>query len=270
MRPYGTPAFVSIGAVLGSTSAAVMTSGGTINTKGAWAQIIASTAEEYSSFWVSGSPPSEFYDGGAGLVDIGIGGAGSEVVLVGNIWMPSVTGLGLNVPLNIPSGSRLACRWQTDDAASRSYSVALIGRKRHEWDDSGWERCVDWGAQTADTSALTLTDPGATHTKGAWTQLVAAAEFHIKQLKVMCGDPGYNGSANPSNFVDIGIGAAGSEDVIIPNLYTGKPGFAHTGIPGYADFPVDIARGTRVAARQQSGQGSVDGRRVDVHVLAFG
>lgn len=110
----------------------------------------------------------------------------------------------------------------------------------------------DWGGseghqRAASTGAVTLTAPGSTNTKGAWTQLSAAAPFDVAGLWVMCASGGANGAA----LFDIGVGGAGSEQVVVPNVPARRVGGANYG-SGVIPLPVAIPAGSRIAARYQS------------------
>jgi len=108
--------------------------GGTVNTKGAWTEIVASSdALSFLSFVVglgdnTAAAEEDF------LFDIATGGAGSEVVIVENLVVksrPSESDSYSPVPLtqSIANGTRLSVRSQstTNDATDRLFDVALYG-----------------------------------------------------------------------------------------------------------------------------------------------
>ena len=93
--------------------------------------------------------------------------------------------------------------------------------------------------------------PSATaNTKGSWTQLIAATTFDAIQVRVdMYLQTVF--AAAESIAIDIGIGASGSEYVLIPNLMFSTPGQFQSMKCQY-NFPLQIKAGQRIAVRSQS------------------
>lgn len=87
--------------------------------------------------------------------------------------------------------------------------------------------------------------------KGAWTQAIASLSNDTYGLLICIS--GNNASAASRNTaVDIGIGAAASEIVVIPDLIAGNAcSYAVGGSGLWYFFPVAIPAGTRVAVRAQ-------------------
>lgn len=113
------------------------------------------------------------------------------------------------------------------------------------------------GNSTTDTSGysagIVLTAPSGNNSKGAWTQLLASAPSDV--CFILFSIFFYDGSAGEfSVAVDVGVGASGSETMLIPNLIGQLLGVSSTAVT-YA-FPVSIAKGTRIAARYQASNGS--------------
>ena len=94
-----------------------------------------------------------------------------------------------------------------------------------------------------DTSTVTLTSGIAV--KGAWVELIASSSFQCNYFNATMDEE------NTSNEydIDIGIGAAGSEVVLIPNIHH------HVNLTGQniialnIFFKIEIIAGTRIAAR---------------------
>lgn len=112
----------------GSSRGTTVTAG-SANTKGSWSQIVASTAHDYRELLVAAD---HFSNQGRGLLDIGVGGSGSEVVLIPdlhvNFGQQNQAGKGQywNLPVSIPAGTRLAARTQCDQASATA-DVILYG-----------------------------------------------------------------------------------------------------------------------------------------------
>lgn len=106
------------GADTATSRGTTITAPGALNTKGAWTQIAASTAVEHGLVLVcpQGAAGTAMAASGV-LIDIGIGGSGSEAVLIGDIAIVGSTAelyqarspLTYGVP--IPAGSRLSARY---------------------------------------------------------------------------------------------------------------------------------------------------------------
>lgn len=108
------------------------------------------------------------------------------------------------------------------------------------------------GYVTASTELTTVTASASTNTKGAWTELVASSSYNTDGIYITIS-PGVSGASACSCLLDIGVGAAASEVVRIPNLLTSR----NTG--NDTDrffFPIHIPSGTRISARLQSTTGS--------------
>jgi hypothetical protein len=98
--------------------------------------------------------------------------------------------------------------------------------------------------------AFTSLSLGATaNTKTAWTQVFASTSAAVGGIKVISRGA-YTLTSAQSAITDIGIGAAGSETVIVPNLLTGAPANHFGGIS--FDIPVSIPAGSRIAIRASS------------------
>jgi hypothetical protein len=124
------------GTVTGSSTGTQIDPGGTANTKGSWVQLIASTT--YPTRWLglishmenSNVQVSNF------KLDIGVGGSGSEVVIVADKLAEGSSLSDTILPANlyrswlsVPQGSRLAVRAQCSitDATDRLFKCALYG-----------------------------------------------------------------------------------------------------------------------------------------------
>ena len=106
------------------------------------------------------------------------------------------------------------------------------------------------GSDAAASGGAVVTGGASANTKGAWTELIAAAAADAAWLYVVFGS---GGSAHKA-LLDVGLGAAGSEQVLVPDLhYDCIAGGMHN--ETYA-LPVAIPAGSRVAVRVQSTVGS--------------
>lgn len=112
-------------------------------------------------------------------------------------------------------------------------------------------------------SAGVVITTGNNHTKaGSYTTLVASTAFDYAGLVLSIG----RNSTFARHLVDIAIGAASSEQVILPDYY-----FAENGAGGYRQLflPYAIPAGTRISARgQNSLAAGTNTMRIVVHGIA--
>src|SRR3569832_2485127 len=82
--------------------------------------------------------------------------------------------------------------------------------------------------------------------KGSWALVIASLFFDVCGVVVQ-----WRGNASTSYraLIDVGIGAAGAEQVIIPNLASEKISNTKDVYNQPIIFPVEIPAGTRVAVR---------------------
>jgi hypothetical protein len=228
---------------------------GSANTKTAWVEMTASLPHTICGILAElQNAPGEYQ-----VLDIGVGAAGSEVVVVPDVRASnSLSGvhanLGLYIPLSLPAGSRVACR-------SQGSAGSAFMRVKFQYLGDAWagiqapSRYENWGFNAGTTKGTQFTTGSGS--KGAWVQLVAASAFTTKWMNIyLVGD-----TAPADFFIDIGIGAAASEIVLFSDLaYTVENLAQHIG-----PFPFSIPAGTRVAVRGQAG-----GQTNTCHILVGG
>ena len=110
---------------------------------------------------------------------------------------------------------------------------------------------------------------GSPHTKNTtYTTLVATTSYASYGILVGVGNVGTTASTNTRTLVDIAIGAAASEQVIIPNLMAGQVGASNSASigPQYYYFPIVIPAGVRISATSQS-LAAADTVHVTVHLF---
>lgn len=103
-----------------------------------------------------------------------------------------------------------------------------------------------------DVYRWTLTTPATANTYGAWTEIVASAQFDVYGVSVEGGIPNADAS-NRATLLDIGVGPAGGEVVVVPSIPVGCS-TRHKAV-----YPVHIPKGSRVAVRLISRSTSVSG-----------
>jgi hypothetical protein len=113
-------------------------------------------------------------------------------------------------------------------------------------------------SNTGTTSAdpgVTVTAGGTIHTKGGWAQIIASSTQNAYGITCLISSIATTASTNFRTLVDIGIGAATEEIVLIPNLLAGgaaaQNAASNTGAAVYF-FPIFIPKNSRISARMQS------------------
>ncbi len=113
-------------AVMERTGATTVTADTTAHTKGAWVELIASTADDADLLILTVTSATTNTDT-ATLLDIGVGGAGSETVIVGDVAVggayTAVPYLAFAVPVFIAAGSRVAARIQSVVTGGKTATV---------------------------------------------------------------------------------------------------------------------------------------------------
>lgn len=247
-----------------------VTSGGSPNTKGSWTNSGVDTlfdAEALSLQVFNGANSVDI------LVDLGIDDGSGNVFPLLSDWHPIAqngaaagSGIAIELPIHVPKGSRLAAR----TACSNASTGCGVNVTIHE---GGLNGCPGFSRAiplfTAASSRGVAIDPGGTaNTKGSWVDMTASCP---EDIGGMFGCIGSNGDVARSltaarALLDIGIGAAGSEQVIY-----GNAGFAWTttfdspymGIR-IPPFACSILAGTRIAARAQCSYNTAGDRTFDL------
>lgn len=252
-----------------STDLVALSGGAANNTKGAWTQLLAATAfDAHAMLLVFNDPDASFN----GLVDIGIGAAGSERVLLPDLYIRTETNkfVGrLMVPIAIPAGTRLSARLQADSTV-RVIDVGATLFARGFLPPYGLQRAEVYGVFVSSSSATSV-DPGATaNTKGAWAQIVASTSRPIRYLVAFISPN--DGAQLQDNgwLIDLGIGTSGQEKVLIPNIPSTSDNADEPEHQQYLCLPCHIPAGTRIACRAQSTSTDASDRIIRVALYGFG
>lgn len=238
-----------------SLSSGVTVVGGAINTKGAWSELSASTGYESCAVVVQMSQSVTSTNGARILLDIGVGGAGSEEVILSNLISSQVSqsvskNSSFEFPLKIPAGVRVSARIQSTTATRReTVSIQLLTSSMSGQVGAG---AVDtYGITAASSTAVQIDCGGTADTKGAWSEITASTTNNIKGIFLGIGG---NGNAATDQFgflIDIGVGASGSEEVIVPDITMNTNTVEQYLFPAKC-YGVSVASGQRLSVRGQS------------------
>lgn len=153
----------------------------------------------------------------------------------------------LIIPGRIPSGTRVAVSAQS---ARATLTVAAV------FTFLASDKTIDYvnppvsiGYDTATSRGITLTAPGSLNTKGAWTVISASTSAAFTALAL-----GFQGAAGTNMnktglLVDIGVGPADQEVVIIPDIYLMANANEEITAFSPVSYGVNIPAGSRLVAR---------------------
>lgn len=242
---------------------------GTGNSKGSWGEVIDSTPIAAAGFilMISQTNAAVLTDM---LVDIGIGGSGSETVLIENILVSGRALLTMSVlfEIPIPAGTRVAARGQNPGGTGATTDVVPVLIPATFTSPSGLGRAATYGAVTGDSGGTAIDPGGSANTKGSWGEIAASTTNPIRRLYVIIGNQGNVARTDCTWLVDIGIGGSGSEQVLIPDLLAAASTNNDIVTPAIVGpIPVDLPAGTRIAARCQCSITDATDRTLDIVLI---
>lgn len=254
---------------LGAANAGTLIdNGGTVaHALGSWVTI-GTTGFEYASLVLSG----ESYGTGATaafLLDLGIGTAGSEVIIAQQLFFEAASvpqNFGMHLPLRVPAGVRLAARMRIAVNSGQIYLNVTGQAFEAPCPYPAGGRLVEMlNPNTADTTpAGTITQSGNSANESAWAQVVASTANRYVALWLAASIKG-DASRTQSDFAfDIGIGASGSEVVLVENVAGMQEGSRIINPTIWGPFFCDIPAATRVAARVRCASSAADSFAVGV------
>lgn len=260
----------TIGENLATTQGTILTSGAA-NTKGAYGQMSASTPFDADGFYVQLGNATVSRDF---LLDIAVGAAASEQIIVSNMQVSAGSGDNANgnqrayVPIPIKTGTRVSCRVQSTGASAvLVIQLTLVTGTFFAARSLG--AATTYGAATGDSGGVSV-DPGAVaNTKGSWAQISASLTRPIKALILCVGNQANAVQTSHQALVDLGIGAGGSEVVVADNLLFQASVTDDLLRPGWIELALSIKSGTRLAARAQVDITDATDRLLDVVVVGF-
>lgn len=255
----------------GSSNSVLLTAPGSNNTKSAYTQLVASSSFAASGIIILPFPVST---SGDFLYDIAVGGSGSESVIISNIpasrQETNAVHSATVFPISIASGSRVAARYQSTGGASSAsrfgaYLIAKDAVAFHECTSS-----VTYGAATGDSGGTSIDPGGSANTKGSYTEITSATSADHQWWVVAAANQTNAARADGGWLVDIAVGGAGSESVVISNLHFYASAVQSNVLPYfYPPIPLVISSGTRIAARAQCQSTDATDRLLDLVLIGF-
>ncbi len=264
-------AITDTGVLTGTARGFGLTSAASANTKGVWTEIIASTTHEAG--WVvitlAASTAATL------LVDIAVGASTSEKIIIADLYTEApgnVSQMAVRsymVPVTIAQGSRLAARCAASVASGAVRVASQLVAPTFLTGSLGGN--VEACGITSATTRLTAIDPGAVaHTDSAPVQLIASTTFAYTWVIVTVGKgASIVGGTWQVGLVDILLGAATAEKVLIPDLYYAITTAGDRSSLVY-HLPVSVPAGSRLSARVRSSWTAATDRIVDIGLWGVG
>lgn len=202
-----------VGYVANDGSGKVITAGsGTA--KGGYEELSAATADDWSGFVVNfgvASSSSNRY-----LVDIAIGAAASEVVILPNVYIQPSTLQGytsFRVPLQVPAGSRVAVRCSSSQNGG-TMKVGITGLVANAANPPGFTTATAIVAADTGNVRPSSISVSATTSATTWTELedVTAAEYGA--FLMIASENATPGTSGQGLRMSLATGAAAAETAI--------------------------------------------------------
>jgi hypothetical protein len=223
------------------------------HTKGSWVQLSAAITFDASGIIIN-IPWTDTY---SYLVDIGIGGEGSELVLISNILSHCNSDNAKTrgqkgsyfFPVHIPKGTRVSARCQSSVGA-KSLEVILYLVSGGFTSNAPYNIVSTFGDTAASTTGTAVDPGGSANTKGSWVQFSASCSFALREVIIAVTA---SGNSYGRLLMDIGIGGGGSEVVIISNWAIYHQYDSQTRYPCVSPLlPFSVPAGSRIAVRCQN------------------
>lgn len=239
--PMSLSAFARQPVWLEESSATTITADTTAHTKGAWSQLIATTTADSNFMMIVLAGISTNATDTRSLFDIGIGGSGSETVLVANCGGGGASGaLVIPVPIFVPKGSRISARLQSLVTGGKTGTAQVILFNITGVRSPSYVETI--GADTANSRGVN------TPTAATYTQITASTTNAYQALVyIPTGGSGTTWSgATPRST--IATGGSGSEIALGSVVFTttSNEGVGSSAL-GFALIPGHVPRGARIA-----------------------
>lgn len=259
----GVAEIVDSGFVSGTTLGTAVTANASANTKGAWAEIVASSPGANGFILTVGG--AAITVNADYLLDIAIGALpNEEIILPDYLFSMSANNDTshldeIPIPVEIPAGTRISARVQST-TGSDVINVMIYSSDSSFITPLTGQEIITFGANSADSGGAQV-DPGGTlNTKGSWSEIVASTSDDIIGFMVSAGMQANTNMRFINHAYDVGIGASPNEEVIVSNyrLITNAD-IRHN--PLFHGIP--IPAGSRLAIRSQVSDSNNPDRLLD-------
>lgn len=211
------------------------------------------------------------------VMDVGVDdGSGNVYVICPDLRVPGLRVARSGVihyllPLHVPQGKQLAFRCQSAAGGSNGLRILCGGSSNGHYGAQGYSRMVSLYTPAAGSLGITVDPGGTANTKGSWVQMTGSSSDRVVAVMTCIGDGGDIGrAANQNMAVDIGIGAGGSERVLIPDItFSADTNSDQWGPKLGGPYPCDVPSGTRFAMRTQCSVNTASDRLADFGLWGF-
>lgn len=254
----------------GATTGTVITSGGSVNTKGSYTNLGTVTGFTYEWLGCMLSNASSSVDF---TVDIALKVGANYFVIVEDLRLCSRKGpfedaAAYWLPVHAPVGAQLAARCQSA-LASKTCQIVLTGHSCGLFGAPGYSRCI---ALYAPASSMGVTiDPGATANTKVRTQLIASTAQRVVGIMGFVGPNTDTAKAAIQNWLfNIDIGAVGAEYSVASDLFMASSVTIDLQFPHhFGPFPCDIPAGSRISVNAQCSVNTPSDRTFDFAAWGF-
>jgi hypothetical protein len=162
------------GVPIDESSAVTVTADTLAHTKGGWVELIASTSANASFIIIDVGGVQQSGVDTATLLDIGTGGMGVETALIKEVAIGSATrsaqlaAFSFDVPIKIPSGTRLSARIQSLVTGGKTASIKIF---TFDWGDYD---AAPTSVDVLGTSTATSAGTAMSGASGSWVQIIAS------------------------------------------------------------------------------------------------
>lgn len=185
------------------------------------------------------------------LFDIGVGISPAESAIVSNIAFGGSLAFSCwEFPLVVAQGSRVVMRIRSAVASkANTFGIRLNGGG---FGPEAAYLATTYGAVTTSSRGTVLTAAASTNTKSAWSEIISATTSPARWLYVGVGMANTTVQSAADALMDVGMGVAGSERIIIPDIAFGMSANEQLNLHMPCLFPVNIPVGARLAVRYQA------------------
>ena len=237
---------------------------GGVNTKGNYAELISNTPFDAHGLILHVTGPVSAAN--RALTDIATAPqGGTQTVIIHNLHTDGIFAniiSSFHFPISIPAQTQISARVQNSGGAAHVrlaghlYSCGLA-------DLSPFGKVVTYGASTSDSGGTEIDPGGTAGVKGSWVQITSSTTSPIVKMVIAIGGDSNSARVNTSWLFDLGIGSAGSEQVVqnnIPLVFND----AHILPRVIGPFSISIPAATRIAVRAQCTNADATDRLFDV------
>jgi hypothetical protein len=187
-------------------------------------------------------------------LDLAIGAGGAEQIIVANMTASSGTGSVSRAsnyffPVSIPAGTRLSVKVQSV-GASQVLRTSVVLLKNGFLASSPLSRITTYGADTSDSGGVSIVPDTGAGTKGVWAVIDAATANPMRGFVLGLGNGVNTARTTTTWMIDVGVGGAGSEVVVISDLMACAGSTEDTVTPiAFPFIPCSIPAGVRLVVR---------------------